>query len=87
LIDYAGAGLRSGCQLNFAVVVAVAVVGMVEVAVHQVVRVVAVRDSFVTAVGAVHMARLVSAAVVLGRALVGVTPAGADLMIVDMISV
>ena len=58
--------------------------GMVQVAVHQVVRVVAVRAFFVTAVGAVYMARLVSAAVVLGSALAGVAPAGADLMIVDM---
>lgn len=55
-------------HFDFTVVVAVVAVGVVQVAVDQVVDVVAVRDRLVTAAGAVHMVSIVAVAVVLGCA-------------------
>jgi hypothetical protein len=46
------------------VIIAVSIAGMVEMAVHQVIGVVAVRDGFMPAVGTVHMRFLMTAAVV-----------------------
>src|SRR4051794_480601 len=60
-------GLLSGL-LDAAVVVAVVAVGAVQVAVHQVVGVVAVRDRLVAAAGAVAVGRVVGAAGVGGGA-------------------
>ena len=61
-------------------VVAVVAVGVVQVAVHQVIHVVAVRDGFVAAAWPVHVAGVVAAAAVLGRAGVGVLIVNVDLV-------
>ena len=53
-------------------VVAVVPVRVVQVAVDEIVDVIAMRHRFVPATGAVFMARLVPAALMLGRAAVGV---------------
>ena len=53
-------------------VVAVVAVGVVEVAGHQVIDVIAVRHRLVAAAGAVHMARLMPSAAMVGGAAVGV---------------
>jgi hypothetical protein len=78
--------IRSGCEFDFAVVVAVAVVRVVQVAAHQVICVIAVRNSLVTAVRAVNMALLVSAAIVLRSALVRIGAARTDLVIINVIA-
>ena len=49
-------------------VVAVSVVGMVQMSIHQVVHMVAVRNSFVTAAWAMDVVGIVSAALVVGCA-------------------
>ena len=68
-------------------IVAVAVVRVVQVAVYQVVGVVAVGNALVTAIRTVYVAGLMGAAIVLGRALVGMLSVGRDAMIVDVIAV
>jgi len=60
------------CQLHLAVVVAVVAVREVQVAGHQVIRVVAVRHGFVAAARSMLVAFLVAAAVVSGRATGGI---------------
>jgi len=70
--------------LDLAVIVAVAVVRMMQVAIHHVVHVIAVRNLLMTAVGTVNMARRMSAAIVLWGALVRVVSAGADPVIINV---
>jgi hypothetical protein len=69
------------------VVVAVTVVRVMQVAGHQIVDVIAVRDLLVTAIGTVNMAGRMSAAIVLRCAALRVTSSGGDLVIVDVIAV
>jgi hypothetical protein len=69
------------------VVVAVVAVREVQVAVDQVADVVAVRDGFVAAVGAVDVALVVRAAVVRRRAFRRVLPADGNGVFVDVILV
>jgi hypothetical protein len=66
--------------LHLAVVVAVAAVRVVQVAFNEVIDVVAVRHGLVSAGGAVPMALLMTAAVVLGRAFLGVVAVDFELM-------
>jgi hypothetical protein len=68
------------------VVVAVAIVRVMQMAAHQVVCVIAMRNSFVTAVGAVNVAFLVSAAIVFWGALVRIGAARTDLVIINVIA-
>jgi len=67
--DFRGA-LRRATKpgFYFAVVVAVAAVGVVQMAAHQIIDVIAVRHRFMTAVRTVLMVRGVAAAFVIGRA-------------------
>ena len=78
---------RSSCEFDLAVVVAVTVVRVMQVAGHQIVDVIAMRDLLVTAIGTVNMAGRMCAAIVLRCAALRVTPAGGDLVIVDVIAV
>ncbi len=74
-------------SLYGAVVVAVAAVGVVEVAVHEVVHVVAVRHGFVSASGAVLVVRIVGAAGVIGRAVSRVRAADRQEVLVHVVGV
>ena len=67
-------------------VIAMAVVWMMEVAVDQVVDVVAVRHRLVAAAGAVLMLGVVTAAAVLGSALGWVGVAHLDRMLIDVVA-
>ena len=53
-------------------IIAMVAMGMVQVPIHQIVDVVAVRHRLVTATGPVLMARLVSGAAMIRRAAIGV---------------
>ena len=66
------------------VVVAVATVSVMEVAVHQVVHVIAVRHGFVPASGAMLVACLVGTAPVIGGAVSRVRPADRELVLVHV---
>lgn len=68
-------------------VIAVVAVGVVQVALHQVIHVVAMRDCFVPAARAVLMARLVRAAVVVRSASGRVSRAHRQDVFVDVIAV
>ena len=70
-------------HVDTAVVVAVVAVGVVQVAVDQVVHVVAVRDGFVAATGTVHVVGIVAVAVVAGRAVRRVGVADFQLVLDD----
>ena len=65
-------------------VVAVVPVRVVQVTIHQVVDMVAVRDGLVTAARAVHVVRVVALAGVPGRAARGVLVAHIDRVLVDV---
>lgn len=69
------------------VVVAVVAVGVVQVPVHEVVHVVAMWHGLVSAAGAVHVTRVVRAAVVVGCALIRVLRADRQHMLVDVVTV
>lgn len=69
-----------------AVVVAVAVVRMVEMPVHQVVGVIAVGHGLVTAARAVLVTGLVRAAVVIGRTALGIRFVDRDRVLVHVVS-
>jgi hypothetical protein len=71
-------------KLNGAVVVAVAAVGVVQVAAHNVIRVAGVRNGFMPAAGAVLVGALVAAALVLGGAAVGILRARGQFMAVHL---
>ena len=68
-------------------IVAVAIVGMMQMAVYQVIRVIAVRNPLVTALGTMNMIGLMSGAIVLGRAAIRIIAAGRDLVIVGVVGV
>jgi hypothetical protein len=68
-------------------VITMIAVRMMQVTVHQIIRVVAVRHGFVAAAYAVDMARFVAAAVVLRGTRVGVRGVDGQHMFVDMIAV
>ena len=70
-----------------AVVVAVSAVRVVQVAIDQVVHVVAVRNGFVAAALSMNMALVVPRALVRWRALIGVLLAHRDLVLIDVITV
>jgi hypothetical protein len=70
-------------DLDFAVVVAVILAWMVQVAVDQIIDVIAVRDRFVAAPGAMSMAFVVFAAVVFGSAFGGIGAAHFELVLFD----
>ncbi|OJY13300.1 MAG: hypothetical protein BGO99_01015 [Nitrosospira sp. 56-18] len=57
---------------NGAVIVAVPVVRIMKVAIHQVIDVISVRDGFVTAIRPMLMFRLMPGTLVLGRAAFGI---------------
>lgn len=65
-------------------VVAVIPVDVVQVAAHQIVHVVAVRDGFVAAVGPMDMTRVVAAAAVRRRACVRVGLRDGDHVLIDV---
>lgn len=71
-------------QRQDAVVVAVRLVGMMEVAVHEVVHVVTVRHGLVPAPGSMAMVRRMSAARVIGRAGGGIGAAHGQHVLVHM---
>lgn len=68
-------------------VVAVVAVGVVQVPVHEVVHMVAVGHGFMSAAGAMHVARLVPGACVRGRADVRVGGGDGDAVLVHMVAV
>ena len=72
-------------KLQFAVVVAVIAVRMVQVPLDQIVNVIAVRDGFVTAPRPVLVVLGVASAVVLWRALIGVRPRDRNGMLIVMV--
>jgi hypothetical protein len=78
---------RSGGQLDLSVVVAMPVVRMVQMTFYEIVDMIAVRYSLVTAVRAVNMIGLVGATVVFGRASSRIVPAGRDLVVVHVVTV
>jgi hypothetical protein len=60
---------------------------MMQVPVHQVIDMVAVRDGLMAACRTVHMAFLVGSAVVIGRAILGIPSAHVNLVVVHVIAV
>ena len=68
-------------------VVAVAAVRMVQVAVDEVVDVIAMRDCFVTAVGTVHVVGIMRTACVVRRARSGIGSALSERVLVDVVPV
>ena len=68
-------------------VVAVVAVRVVQVAIDEVVNVVAMRHRFMTAAGAVNVPGFVAAAVVVGRAGVRVGGADGDAVFIDVVAV
>lgn len=69
------------------VIVAVVAVGVVQVAIHKVVNVVAMGDSLMAAAGAMDVAGSMSRAAVVRRALVGIGRRDLDDMLVHMVTV
>jgi hypothetical protein len=69
------------------VIVAVTAVWMVQLAIHKVINMVAVRYGFMAAVEAVRVGLPIDAAVVARRAFVRVHHGNLNLMVVDMIAV
>jgi hypothetical protein len=67
--------------LHLAVIVAVGAVRMMQVAIDEIVGVAAVRDRFVSAGGAMAVAFLVSAAIVVRRACLRIVPVHVELML------
>ena len=61
-------------RLHLAMVVAMIAVRMMQVAIHQVIGVIAVRNALVAAAGAMAMRGVVFAAIVVGRATVRIAP-------------
>jgi hypothetical protein len=76
----------SGFDFYWPVVVAVISMGMVEVAVDEVVDVVAVRDRRMAAVGSVHVLRVMPGALMSRRAFVGVLSRDGDDVVVNAIT-
>ncbi len=74
-------------RLDRPVVVAVVAVRMVQVAVDEVIDVVAIRDGFVAAAGAVNVLLVVAAAGMLGRARGRVAGVDREGVVVDMVAV
>ena len=70
-------------QLDGSVVIAMTVVGVVQMAVHQVASVVTVRNGFVATTGSVHMVGRMTAAVVMRRAAVRVFSRDFDGVMLD----
>jgi len=68
-------------------IIAMVAMGMVQVPIHQIVDVVAVRHRLVTATGAVLMPWLVPFAAVLRRAAIGILRRHFDRVLVDMVAV
>jgi hypothetical protein len=75
---------RAGAKLDSSVIVAVAAVWMVQVSVHQVVGMIAVRDLLVAAMWTVMMVRIVVAALVIRSTTVLIGLADFDAVLVDM---
>lgn len=78
--------ISSGHDLQRPVVVAVIAVRVVQMPVHEIVHMVAVRHGLVAAAGAVGVRRVVAGTVVLGRALVRVVGRNFDHVLVDVIA-
>lgn len=68
-----------------AVIVAMIAMGMMEMTINQVINVIAVRDGFVTATGAMDVARFMAIAMVLRRATVGVCVRYGDYMFIHVV--
>ena len=68
-------------------VVTMVVVGMVQVAIDQIVRVVAVGHGFVSAARSVHVARFMACAMMIGRAAVGVVRRNFERMLIHVVAV
>ena len=81
-----GGNTRSRLYLQRTVVVTMAVVRMMQVAVHQVVHVISVLDLLVTTTRTVHMAFFVTTARMVGRAIVGIAGRHLQRTFVDVIA-
>jgi hypothetical protein len=74
-----GGGLR---EFDLAVIVAVVAVRVMKVAIHEIIYMIAMRNRFVAASGAVHMSRVVAAT--RGGAAVGIFGADIDDVFIDV---
>jgi hypothetical protein len=75
------------CQFQAAVVVAVAFVRVMQMAVDQVVHMIAVRNRLMTAAGSVDVRGIMAATGMRGRACVGIGWAYLDDMLIEMVAV
>ena len=87
-----GVALRSGDSrsvhhLDRAVIITVIPMGVVEVAIHQIIDVITVGDRLMPAPGAVDMIRIMSLTLVVRGATIRVGVADLDHMLVDMVLV
>ena len=78
---------RAGDGFQFAVIVAVSAMRMVQMAVHQVINMIAMRHGFVAAVGTVSVLLLMSRAIVVRRAFLRIRRGHLNLMVVHMVAV
>jgi hypothetical protein len=79
--------VRARSHLQFAVIVTMRPVMVVQMPVHQVVDVISMRHSFMAAVCAVNVTLVMSGAIVRGRAFLWIGRTHVDGMIVDVIAV
>jgi hypothetical protein len=77
----------TGDDFQLAVIVAVGAVRMVQMAIHQVINMVAMRHGFVSAVGTVSVGLLMAGAAVVRRAFLRIRRSHLNLMVVHMIAV
>jgi hypothetical protein len=77
---------RAGDHFQLAVIVAVIAVRMVQMAIHQVIDMIAMRHGFVPAVSTVSVLLLMSRAAVVRRAFLRIRRGNLDLMVVHMIA-
>jgi len=84
--------LRSACALHLPVIIAVTIMGMMQMAIDQVVYVIAVGHCFVSAVAAVLMCSTVACTIVTARAIrrircVDLKPVFIDVALVERVQV
>jgi hypothetical protein len=75
-----------GSDVDFTVVVAVSLVRVMQMAIHQIVDVIAVRNSFVTTVRVMNVVSRMRSAIMLGGALLRIAPAHRKFVIIDVIT-
>lgn len=78
-------GLRSGTHIDRAMILASASIGIVQVAMNQVVRMVAVRNGLVAATGPVLVLLVVTAAIVLSNTRRGMAGIDRDHVLINMV--